>query len=127
MIVEDNRKDAELIEITLRRMGIGTIVREQDGESAWINFTNRENEPFDLIVADLKLPGMSGLDLLEEVRETGSHVPFVVFTGLISLQAVQEAKALGVTSYIPKPCPPSKLQEKIESALRADDDLDFRS
>ena len=68
LIVEDDRKDAELVEVTLNQLSVSTIVRAENGESGWANFSNSETGvPFELVVCDLRMPGMSKLDLLHAV------------------------------------------------------------
>ncbi|GAB3020647.1 bacterio-opsin activator domain-containing protein [Natronobiforma cellulositropha] len=56
----------------------------------------------DCIVSDYEMPGMSGLDLLEAVRETDPDLPFILFTGKGSEEIASEAIAAGVTQYLQK-------------------------
>ena len=61
-----------------------------------------EADPFDLVVADLRLPDMSGLDLLREARQRGLKVPFIVITGKGDEGAALAALKLGAYDYIVK-------------------------
>jgi len=58
---------------------------------------------YDLVLSDLRMPGKSGLDLLEEVRSTAPDLPFVVFTGYPSVESAVEAMRGGAVDFLPKP------------------------
>jgi DNA-binding NtrC family response regulator len=62
-----------------------------------------EKEQFDIIISDLMLPGLSGLDLLDALHGKGISTPFVLMTGYASLDTAIEAVNRGAFSYIKKP------------------------
>lgn len=71
----------------------------------------------DLVVCDYRLPGASGLELLEQLQEDGVEVPFVVVTGYASIDhAVTTIKA-GATDYLTKPVRPGQLEVVVAQAL----------
>lgn len=71
----------------------------------------------DLVVCDYRLPGASGLELLEQIQEDGVEVPFVVVTGYASIDhAVTTIKA-GATDYLTKPVRPGQLEVVVSQAL----------
>ncbi|MEM7414285.1 MAG: sigma-54 dependent transcriptional regulator [Gemmatimonadota bacterium] len=71
----------------------------------------------DLVVCDYRLPGASGLELLEQLHEDGVSVPFVVVTGYASIDhAVTTIKA-GATDYLTKPVRPGQLEVVVSQAL----------
>lgn len=71
----------------------------------------------DLVVCDYRLPGASGLELLEQLKEDGVGVPFVVVTGYASIDhAVTTIKA-GATDYLTKPVRPGQLEVVVSQAL----------
>ncbi len=71
----------------------------------------------DLVVSDYRLPGMSGLELLEQMREDGVDVPVVVVTGYASIDhAVTSIKA-GAIDYLTKPIRPGQLEVVVAQAL----------
>ncbi|WP_254863974.1 bacterio-opsin activator domain-containing protein [Halovivax gelatinilyticus] len=61
-----------------------------------------EETPIDCVVSDYDMPGLSGLELLEAVREDNEDLPFVLFTGKGSEEIASEAIAAGVTGYLQK-------------------------
>lgn len=71
----------------------------------------------DLVVCDYRLPGASGLELLEQLHDDGVEVPFVVVTGYASIDhAVTTIKA-GATDYLTKPVRPGQLEVVVSQAL----------
>ena len=75
-----------------------------------------EKEHFDVIVSDMRMPGMDGAELLEKVRKGHPDVVRIVLSGHSEMEAV--VKTLGsVHQYLSKPCEASKLKEVISRAL----------
>src|SRR5688500_6412279 len=77
--------------------------------------------PPDLIVMDLELPRMSGLDVARALRqrEETRHIPLIVATGYSHAQALAESKDVGVDSVIVKPCDPDHLVSEITRLLES--------
>lgn len=73
---------------------------------------------YDLILSDLRLPDGDGIDLLSKLRSNGSMVPFIVMTSYAEVQNAVLAMKSGATDYIAKPFPPDLLLEKINDALK---------
>jgi DNA-binding response OmpR family regulator len=65
-----------------------------------------DNTSFDLVYLDIRLPGMSGLEILQTVRQTHPELPVILFTAHASLQSALEAIRLGATDYLVKPIDP---------------------
>jgi DNA-binding response OmpR family regulator len=64
------------------------------------------NLHFDLVYLDIHLPGMSGLEILQNIRKSQTDLPVILFTGHASLQSALEAIRLGATDYLVKPIDP---------------------
>jgi two-component system, NtrC family, response regulator AtoC len=73
---------------------------------------------FSLVLTDLRLPGITGLDLIREVRDRGLPVTIVVMTGYASIDTAVEAMKLGAYDYIHKPFDVLRLEVLIEQALQ---------
>lgn len=82
-----------------------------------------ENEDFDVVVLDLKMPGMDGLTTLKEIKKLGLFTQTLILTGHGSIDSALEAIKLGAYDYLTKPCQISELVEKIEGAWEIKDDL----
>ena len=72
---------------------------------------------FSLVLTDLRLPGVSGLDLLRQVRERDLPVTVIVLTGYASIDTAVEAMKLGAYDYLHKPIDPLRLEVVVEQAL----------
>ena len=102
LIVDDEARIAELIrslihweELDLTCMGLCT-----DGETAWE--TIREKGP-DIVITDIRMPVMTGLDMIRKVREAGIPVNFVVMSGYQEFEYAHTAMQYGVEEYLVKP------------------------
>ncbi len=71
----------------------------------------------DLLVTDLKLPGMSGLELVKKARELNPHGRAIIITGHPSPEVRAQAEELGVVAFMPKPIRTSYFLEAVERAL----------
>lgn len=120
LIVEDIEDLAGVMQITLRRMGINTH-HVSDGYAA-LDFL-AENTP-DLVLLDIGLPGMSGWDVLENIKANMEEIPFPI----IILTAFNDPanRLIGrlqkyVTQYVTKPFEVETLRKAVRSALQLGD------
>jgi DNA-binding NtrC family response regulator len=72
---------------------------------------------FDVMVLDLKMPGMDGIATMHEVRKLGLFTEVLILTGHGSIDTALEAIQLGAYDYVTKPCEISELVSKIEAAF----------
>jgi CheY-like chemotaxis protein len=76
-----------------------------------------EENPYDLIILDIMMPDMGGLEVLRRVKETHPDVDVIIVTGLPQNGTVVEAKKLGASDYISKPFEPDELKLIVRRAL----------
>lgn len=76
-----------------------------------------EAERFDAVLLDLKMPGMSGLELLGLIREQWPHLPVVIMTGYATRETKREAERQGATTWLPKPFGPPELLDALSRVL----------
>ncbi|HYG90214.1 MAG TPA: response regulator [Azospirillum sp.] len=112
LLADDETQARSYVEMILRDLGITDIVIAEDGREALEAFDGREME-YDLIICDWKMPRLSGLEFLKQVRSIRPEMPFLMVTALATMIAVEEALAHDVTAYIAKPFSPEQLEEKI--------------
>jgi len=74
-------------------------------------------EDFDLVIADLKLPGISGIDVLKRSREENPDVPVIMITGYATVETAVEAMKLGAFDYLVKPFSADELRVVVKKAL----------
>ena len=75
----------------------------------------------DLVLLDVKMPGLDGLSLLKSLRETGVMVPIFLMTGYDSLQVAQDALNSGANAYLPKPFDLLHLDRLVTEAIGTDE------
>src|SRR5580700_7374673 len=96
LVVDDDDALARATQRTLTRAGFEVVVAE-DGTTAAQAIMSRA---FDVIVTDIQMPGMSGLDLLRVVRGYDLDVPVILMTGEPKVETAIEAVSLGALEYL---------------------------
>lgn len=76
-----------------------------------------KGNPFDAIVMDIKMPGKSGLEGLNEIRAIDSDVSILMLTGFASLETAQKAIRLGANDYLQKPFDVSEMRKSVHDAV----------
>jgi DNA-binding NtrC family response regulator len=99
LIVEDEAKMRRLLELNLGEDGFRTL-SAGDAETG-LKFLREES--VDLVVTDLKLPGMGGLEFLQSVKQTNPATPVVVMTAYGSVETAVDAMKRGASDYVLKP------------------------
>jgi len=113
LVVDDDAKTVELVKLYLNRDGY-RVITAGDGNDALR--LARENHP-DLIVLDLMLPGMSGLEVCRVLREE-SDVPIIMLTALTTDDDRLKGLELGADDYVTKPFSPRELAARVRAVLR---------
>jgi DNA-binding NtrC family response regulator len=76
-----------------------------------------QNKEFELIITDLKMPGMNGIEVLKAVKALQPDVPVIMITGYATVDTAVDAMRHGAVDYVAKPFTPEQILEKIELAL----------
>lgn len=110
LIVDDSDIDRMLAESLLSKKGFICLAAE-DGQQALEKFNEWS---IDVVLTDLNMPRMDGLELVRRLREKHPRIPVILTTGVGSEDTAAEALAAGAASYIPKP----KLSEMLYPSVR---------
>jgi DNA-binding NtrC family response regulator len=113
LVVEDEAKMRRLLELQLAEEGFLSVAVE-DAETALKLFAK---DGFDLIVTDLKLPGMSGLEFLQAVKRENADTPVIIMTAHGTVESAVEAMKQGASDYILKPFSLAELMIVIRKEL----------
>jgi two-component system chemotaxis response regulator CheY len=118
LVVDDQLNMVRMIRQVLHDMGFRDIFDAHDGTTALAQIKMRAPG---LIISDLKMEPMDGLDLLRAVRahEQLASVPFLMLTGTNDRDRILAAKDAGVSDYMVKPFAVRTLRRKIEKLLAA--------
>ena len=114
LVVDDEPPIRRLLRASLSSQGFG-VVEAADGREAAEQI--RRSSP-DLVILDLGLPDMSGLDLIRTVRAGGSSLPILVLSSRSDERGKVEALDLGADDYVTKPFGTAELFARIRAALR---------
>lgn len=115
LIVDDERIEREGIKMLLKNMGQELdIVEASNGKRAYQILSEQE---IDLLLTDVKMPFMSGLDLVKLARELKPDLQIAIFSGFGEFTYAQEAIKYGVTDYILKPVRPQEFRQTLERML----------
>lgn len=115
MIVEDNPQNMKLLEILLRKSYV--LLQAHDGEEA-LDMATREQP--DLIVMDMQLPEMSGIEVTRRLRQMPvfSHTPIIALTAYAMRGDRERFLEAGCNAYLPKPISTRELPVMIERMLQ---------
>ena len=94
------------------------VTAVNDGDSA---IRELQENTYDVVVLDLKMPGMDGITTLKEIKKLGLLTETLMLTGHGSIDSALEALKLGAYDYLTKPCEIEDLVEKIEGAWKKKD------
>ncbi len=115
LVVDDERSMRELLAIVLRREGYEVLLAE-NGKTA---IEMLEREPVDILISDIKMPDLSGVDVLRAAKRIDQDILGIMITAFASTETAIEAMRLGACDYLSKPFDVDllrmKVREKIEN------------
>lgn len=116
LIVDDSESIRKLVQFNLSRANYSVLVAN-NGQDALNYFSGKT---IDLLITDLHMPVMNGLELIKEVRKIDQykHIPILFLTTETQLSIKKEAKDAGATGWIVKPFEFDKLLATIHKVLR---------
>jgi two-component system, response regulator, stage 0 sporulation protein F len=119
LVVEDQRDIARMLRSAIQLMNPALEVLDTlSAEEASLELTERGA---DLLVVDVRLPGISGLQLIERWQKQNLHVPFIITTGFADPVTRGQAERLGAKAFFAKPLPMVEFLEAVRAALSGED------
>ncbi len=112
-MIEDDLELAEILTEYLEQFDFKVITEDDPFKAVSI----LKLEPFDLVILDLTLPGMDGLEVCEAIRER-QDIPIIISSARSDVTDKVSALELGADDYLPKPYDPRELEARIHSVLR---------
>ena len=120
LVVDADRDLRDALELTLSRMGHG-VELAKNGEQALKVLSSEE---YSMMVTDVRMPKMGGIDLLKHARESCPEMPVLVITGYGTINNAVKAMKHGAADYIVKPFPAQTLEQAVKDNLIDANDLD---
>jgi len=112
LIVDDERSMRDFLKILLEKEG-NKVITAENGEAA---LNTIDLHRFDVVVSDIRMPGMSGIELLEKIKEDNPDLPVIMITAFASPDDAVLAMKNGAFDYISKPFNVDEIKSVIESA-----------
>ena len=113
LVVDDDPVVAKSFDRVLAGKGYA-VISAADGEEA---LRKLNAETYDVVFTDIKMPGMSGIEVAERVKKSQPWLPVVIVTGFGSTENEARAEAAGVSGFLHKPLSPEMIEGSTEKAL----------
>ena len=113
LVIDDEKRLCTLLKTALESPQLA-VATANSGESALAAF---ELEKFDIIISDIKMPGLSGLDVLEHIKKTSPETEVLLMTAYAETQTAVQAMKMGAFDYLIKPFEIDELSLKVEQIL----------
>ncbi|WP_424494877.1 response regulator transcription factor [Salinimicrobium sp. GXAS 041] len=117
LVVEDNPMIVKSLEFKLRQEGYNVLVAI-DGRAG---LEMMENNDLDLLLTDLMLPFINGIQLIEQTRKKKPELPIIVLSTSKQEDIIIDAFKLGIEDFITKPFNPNELSLRVKRSLRSAD------
>lgn len=101
--------------INWKEIGLKLVGSCKDGMEAWHAILD-ENP--DLVMTDIRMPGLSGLELIEKTKEISPQTVFIILSGYQEFEYARTAMQYGVRHYLIKPCSCEKMEEVLREAIQ---------
>lgn len=113
LVVDDDPVVAKSIDRVLTAKGFA-VINAQNGEDA---LKKLKDETYDVVFTDIKMPGISGIEVAERIKASQPWLPVVIITGYGSLENQSRAAAAGVSGFLNKPLSPEMIERSASEAL----------
>jgi two-component system response regulator PilR (NtrC family) len=113
LVVDDERSMRELLSIVLRREGYDVATAENGAAALAV----LERERVDLLISDIRMPDMSGVDVLRTAKQIDQDIIGIVITAFASTESAVEALRMGAYDYVTKPFAVDELKIVVRNAL----------
>ena len=117
LLVEDNKNNLQAFTLYLEVMGL-IVEQAQDGFEA---LRKLDHETFDVVVSDIGMPGLNGLDLARRIHDNFGRIPIVLMTGDPTARANESVIQAGVSCLLIKPFIPRELVTTIHRVVAEKD------
>ncbi len=122
LLVDDEEDFVEMLSLRLQELGekVAVAYSGQEGLDTLVN------TPIDVVILDIKMPGMDGIETLREIKKQFPLVEVIMLTGHGSTETAVQGMKLGAFDYLMKPAEFSDLSTKLEGARKRKDEQEER-
>ncbi|MBS5939152.1 response regulator [Clostridium sartagoforme] len=128
LVVDDTKNIRVLLSTCLELRGYDVITADNGGEA--LEIINDKNQKIDLIFLDIRMPGLSGTEILKNIKYIRNNCPVVIMTAFATVKNAVECTKLGALIYLQKPFSPERINlvlDEIENKKKIgsiDEDID---
>lgn len=115
MIVEDDAATRRLYRFLLANSGY-TVIEAEDGQTALEQF---ETQPCDVVITDMNMPRMGGMELVRTLRQSHPHVYVIMVTAFGTPDTEKQAFRAGVDEYLTKPFDFEELERRVQTFFQS--------
>ncbi len=115
LLVDDEEQIVKMEKLMLERLGYEVMTLTSSSEA--LNLFRMKPEDFDLVITDMTMPGMTGVELSKELMSIRQDIPIILCTGFSEIITEQKAKAIGIGEYVMKPVLKIEIARAIRRAL----------
>jgi DNA-binding NtrC family response regulator len=123
LLVDDEERFRTNLQKMLGTQGLAVTARDS-GEAA---LTELKLQPYDVVLLDIRMPGMDGLATLAEIKKIAPGAEVIILSGHASMDAAMEINRLGGYDYLMKPCPLEEIILKIDAAFEKKQERETRT
>ncbi len=124
LLAEDNPYSRETIRFILKNAGYDIIAVQDGGEALnTIDTVDNADEFFHLLITDIQMPGVSGIELIDRLLERKIHLPILVITAFGDKEMLIQLMRKGCDNFIEKPFEPDDLLKQVEVVLARNEEL----
>ncbi|MHB9072718.1 MAG: response regulator [Desulfobaccales bacterium] len=123
LLVDDEERFRANLQKMLGTQGLAVTARDSGAEA----LTELKLRPYDVVLLDIRMPGMDGLATLAEIKKIAPAVEVIILSGHASLDAAMEINRLGGYDYLMKPCPLEEILLKIDAAFEKKTERETRT
>ncbi|HJX11851.1 MAG TPA: response regulator, partial [Candidatus Binatia bacterium] len=106
LVVDDEERIRDAVKRALERVGYVVETSLNGGET----LEKIQKDSFDMVICDIKMPGMDGVTLLDRIKEYDPSMMVLMITGFASIESAVESMKKGAQEYIPKPFSPTHIR-----------------
>ncbi|KLE16777.1 response regulator [Clostridium sp. C8] len=125
LVIDDTKNIRILLSTCLELRGYKVVTADNGIEA--LNIINDKSEKIDLIFLDIRMPGISGTEVLKGIKEVRSACPVVIMTAFATVKNAIECTKLGALIYLQKPFSPDRINLVLDEIERKNNDnIEFR-
>jgi DNA-binding NtrC family response regulator len=113
LIVDDQINTCKSLQAILKKSGYHSDYTQSAEEA----LRRIQDEHYDIVISDIRMPGMDGMALLEELKKIQPSLVVIMITGYATIKSAVEAIQKGAYDYLPKPFTPDEVRVIIERAV----------